>query len=251
MRIFNQLTWAAFLCLSVILCSTSSHAQYANTEGFETGWGIWNDGGTDAHRYQGDKNLTGNFSIRLRDNSNRSSSVYTDQLPLQGLTTATISFQFVAESFEANEDFFLEYSADGGSTFQTIRNFRVSDQFQNNVVRNEIVRFTRNFTNNSVFRFRSDASGDGDLVYFDQVGLNVTNGSACAVAVETRNIQCDGQGTTTIDDDMFTVDVIVTGENTSGTWTGTLGGQEGSGNFGQVRTYGPFRTNHGLSLIHI
>ena len=248
MRIFNQLTWAALLCLSVILCSTSSHAQYANTEGFETGWGIWNDGGTDAHRYQGDKNLTGNFSIRLRDNSNRSSSVYTDQLPLQGLTTATISFQFVAESFEANEDFFLEYSADGGSTFQTIRNFRVSDQFQNNVVRNEIVRFTRNFTNNSVFRFRSDASGDGDLVYFDQVGLNVTNGSACAVAVETRNIQCDGQGTTTIDDDMFTVDVIVTGEKTSGTWTGTLGGQEGSGNFGQVRTYGPFRTNHGSTI---
>ena len=228
--------------------STLSTAQWQNTEDFEQGWGIWNDGGSDAYRLNQANLVNGNYSARLRDNSNAASSIFTDNLNLSGFNVVFISFQFLPESMETNEDFFLEYSANGGTNFETIRNYVVGRDFNNGERRHEQVTVNRNFTNTSVFRFRCDASGNSDFIYLDDVTISTTAAGACSVAVTTNNIQCNGNGTSTIDDDTFTVDVTVTGSNTSGRWVGGIAGQDRTGNIGQTLTFGPFRTNHGSTI---
>ena len=78
-------------------------------------------------------------------------------------------------------------------------------------------------------------------------GGNPQNG-ACSIVVATSNIQCSGNGTSSIHDDTFTVDVVVTGSNTSSRWVGGIGGQDRTGSYGQRVTFGPFPTNSGSTI---
>ena|GEM_PF-5865597 len=71
---------------------------------------------------------------------------------------------------------------------------------------------------------------------------------ACEVHVEYSNIVCDDNGTSTYEDDTFTVDITVTGSNTNNQWSGMLGGQTMYGNYGEAITYGPFPTNAGSNI---
>ena len=240
------------LCLTLILgFSTLSNAQWQNTENFEQSLGIWNDGGSDALRLKQTNLVNGEYCVRLRDNSNAASSIFTDNLDLSGYNVVFVSFHYVPQSMEANEDFFLEYSSNGGANFETIKTYIVGRDFNNGDRKNDQVTINRNFTNSSVFRFRCDASGNSDFVYIDDVTISTSSvggGGACSVTATTSNLQCFGNGTTSIDDDTFTIDVTVTGSNTSGRWTGGINGQNRNGNIGQAVTFGPFRTNHGSTV---
>ena len=240
------------LCLTLILgFSTLSNAQWQNTENFEQSLGIWNDGGSDALRLKQTNLVNGEYCVRLRDNSNAASSIFTDNLDLSGYNVVFVSFHYVPLSMEANEDFFLEYSSNGGANFETIKTYIVGRDFNNGDRKNDQVTINRNFTNSSVFRFRCDASGNSDFVYIDDVTISTSSvggGGACSVTATTSNLQCFGNGTTSIDDDTFTIDVTVTGSNTSGRWTGGINGQNRNGNIGQAVTFGPFRTNHGSTV---
>ena len=65
----------------------------------------------------------GTFSIELRDDSGTSSSMITDDIDISSYGSIEISFDYEAVSMESGEDFFVRYSDDGGSSWQTIQTY--------------------------------------------------------------------------------------------------------------------------------
>jgi len=176
MRILIQLLknskWA---CLALVLSfsTTTSYAQWSDITGFEQGWGIWNDGGSDAYRlYEANSVLPGSYCARLRDNSGVSSSIYTNNLNLGGHSSVNIQFQYLAESMEHGEDFFLEYSSNGGSTYEKIETYTRGVHFNNGEKKSENVTVNKNFNDQCRFRFRCDASSNYDMIYLDDIKIN-------------------------------------------------------------------------------
>lgn len=143
-----------------------------DSEDFEGGWGIWNNGGSDSRRNINDAAYanSGSYCIRLRDNTN-TSVMTTDALDLSSLSSLTVDFSYIVNSFEGSEDFWLQISTDGGATFSTVEEWNLGDEFSNNVRMNDGITVTGSFTSNTVIRFRCDASNNGDHVFIDDVVL--------------------------------------------------------------------------------
>ncbi len=141
-----------------------------DSEGFESGWGIWNDGGSDSYRGSTSFANTGSYAIRLRDNTS-TSTMTTDNLNLNGYEEVTVDFSYIAVSMENGEDFWLQFSLDGGSTYQTVAVWARGADFNNNERKYETVTVTGTFTSTTKVRFRCDASGNADYIYIDDVTL--------------------------------------------------------------------------------
>ncbi|MEM7792789.1 MAG: sulfatase-like hydrolase/transferase, partial [Verrucomicrobiota bacterium] len=143
-----------------------------DSEDFESGWGIWNDGGSDARRALNDAAYanSGSYCIRLRDDTN-TSVMTTDVLDLSGFSSVTVEFSYIVNSFEGTEDFWLQVSTDGGVSFSTVEEWNLGDEFSNNVRENETVTILGSFSANTLLRFRCDASNNGDHVFIDDVVL--------------------------------------------------------------------------------
>ena len=92
---------------------------------FESGWGSFADGGGDAARRVNqdlDYIHQGVAGIRIRDNSGVASSMYQDSdNNVADYSELRVSFWFKAKSMDnSNEDFFLEYSSNGGSSWSIV-----------------------------------------------------------------------------------------------------------------------------------
>ena len=144
-----------------------------NLESFENGWGIWNDGGSDCRRVNSSSYAnTGVKSVRLRDNTN-SSTTTTDNLDLSNYEELTIAFSYITVSMDnANEDFWLQISSDGGATFTTVEEWNLNDEFVNLQRYNDTVNIAGPFTATTKLRFRCDASGNSDWVYLDDISIS-------------------------------------------------------------------------------
>jgi chitodextrinase len=148
---------------------------------FETGWDDWNDGGSDcARRAEATNSWEGNYSIRIRDNTN-SSVMTTDPLNLAGYSSIDIEFYFRPVGMENGEDFWLQYNS--GSGWQTVAVWVVG---QGGVANNNFYTSTvnidggaYNLVNGGQFRFRNDASVNNDRVFIDAVTItgNTTSGN--------------------------------------------------------------------------
>lgn len=139
-----------------------------NNESFENGWGIWNGGGSDALRIASDAN-TGAYSIRLRDNTS-SSVMTTNNLDLNTSTSVKINFSYIAYSMENNEDFWLQVSTNGGTSFTTVKSWVSGTDFTNGQRENVSFDITGlSFTATTRLRLRCDASNNGDEVYIDDI----------------------------------------------------------------------------------
>lgn len=158
-----------------------------DTNHFDSVWGIWNDGGTDC----ASSTTYGAYSIRLRDNTS-TSNMYTDALNLSSYSEITIDFNFIMSSMETGEDFFLEYSTNGGSSYTTMGNWiSGSGGYTNGSWYSESVTVEATFTSNTVFRFRCDASDDNDYVYIDDViisGCGISTSSTVASPALTSTV---------------------------------------------------------------
>ncbi len=144
-----------------------------NNSDFEAGLGIWNDGGSDCRRSINDASYaySGNYCVRLRDNTS-TSTMTTDNLNLSGFEEVTVDFTYYARSMETNEDFWLQASVDGGSSWITIVTWARGTDFNNNTRYFESVTMVGTFTSTTKFRFRADASGNSDWVYIDDVNIS-------------------------------------------------------------------------------
>lgn len=144
-----------------------------NSESFESGMGIWNDGGDDCARDSSSK-LNGTYSIDLQDNSGTPSSMITNNIDLTSYGSATVSFDFKSVSMETGEDFWLRYSSDGGINWITIATYVRGTDFNNDTKYSQTVTLSATnftFSVNSKFRIQCDASSDDDDVYIDSVEI--------------------------------------------------------------------------------
>ncbi|MDW3197376.1 MAG: zinc-dependent metalloprotease family protein [Cytophagales bacterium] len=160
-----------------------------NSNDFESGFGIWNDGGSDCRRSANDAQYSnGTYSIRLRDNTS-TSVMTTDNLDLSSFEEITVSFSYLARSMDnANEDFWLQVSTNGGSSYTIVEEWNQGDEFVNNVRENDAVTIQGPFTSNTRLRFRCDASGNSDWVYIDDVvitGCTTSTSRSTNTIVET------------------------------------------------------------------
>ena len=148
---------------------------------FNSNWGIWNDGGSDCRRSQRDAIYANGMEgrcVRLRDNTN-TSVMTTDNIDLSNYDDAFITFNFLARSMDnTNEDFWLQLSTDGGSTFTTVETWALGVEFLNDQRYFEELFISGPFTSTTQFRFRCDASGNQDWVYIDDVAIE-----ACSTSV--------------------------------------------------------------------
>ena len=94
----------------------------------------------------------------------------TDILDLSDYEELTVDFSYYVRSFDnANEDFWLQISTDGGTTYTTSEEWNLGDEFNNNEFKSDQVIIPGPFTANTSLRFRCDASGNSDWVYIDDV----------------------------------------------------------------------------------
>ncbi len=141
-------------------------------EGGSFGSSNWNDGGTDCLFHSGGNSPQGTYSINLQDNSTPpASTTFSDVLDLSAYADVKVSFTYQTISFDSsNEDFFLEVSTNGGSSYTTIEEWNLNDEFVNGVIDNdEATSSGIPLTNNTRVRFRCDATANGDDLYLDEI----------------------------------------------------------------------------------
>lgn len=156
-------------CLNA--CGNGDPCSYVpiNSNNFEAGFGIWTDGGTDCIRTNNAAYANSpTYSILLRDNTN-SSVMTTNNQNWSSYDEITVEFSYYAVSFENNEDFWVQISTNGGSSYTTVGDFNAGTQFSNQVRTSGTVVIAGPFTTNTRLRFRADASADDDRVYIDDV----------------------------------------------------------------------------------
>jgi hypothetical protein len=147
--------------------------QNIDFNNFESGWGIWNDGGSDCRRNRRDASYAlGTYCARLRDNTS-TSVMTTDNLDLSSYDEITVDFTYYPRSMDnSNEDFWLQLSTNGGSSFTTLEEWNRDDEFVNNQRYYDNVVISGPFSSNTKLRFRCDASGNSDWVYIDEVDIS-------------------------------------------------------------------------------
>ncbi len=147
-----------------------------DAENFESNWGIWNDGGSDCYRNNyAPYASSGSYTIRIRDNSGTASAMTTDNMNLSSFEEITIDFNYYPVGMENGEDFFLQGSLNGGSSWTTVATWAAGSQFSNGSAYSESVTVTvggANFSSTTKWRFQCDASVNNDRIYIDDVVIS-------------------------------------------------------------------------------
>jgi len=155
--------------------------QAYNFNDFENNWGIWNDGGQDAARSSNNYSAfanSGTGAVRIRDNSGSGSSIFTDNLDFSAFASIEVSFTYVPNSMENGEDFMLEVSTNGGSSFTTVQSWASGSDFSNDVRYFETVVISQSqLSSTTVIRLRCDASTNSDRVYLDDLEIQTCGSS--------------------------------------------------------------------------
>jgi hypothetical protein len=144
--------------------------QLSSTD-FESGWGVYVDGGSDCQRLSSASYAHGgSYSAEIRDNSGTASSFYSNPFSLSGYGQLEVDFWYYARSMESGENFFVELW--NGSSWQVIGNYAQGADFANNTMIHEVITVDSaavGFSSNAQLRFRADASGNNDWVDIDDV----------------------------------------------------------------------------------
>lgn len=184
---------------SLNICSGGGggcNTQTINTQGFESGWGIWTDGGTDCARINSASFAnTGIYSIQLRDNTSTSVMSTTNQ-NLAGYNQITVNFSYITGGFSTGEDFWAQISTNGGTTYTTVEDWVAGTDFSNGQRKSGTVTINGPFTSTTRIRFRCDASTDADVVYIDDVVITGCLNFTGDPSQEARTIVDDTKTTT-------------------------------------------------------
>ena len=166
---------------SVTITSSSSGGDpvVLITEGFEGGFGMWTDGGSDCSLYtSGTRAYEGSNAANIQDNSGIYSSFYlTNGIDVSspGYTKISVEFYFYAYSMETNEDFWVQYY--DGSAWQTVAAYSQGTSFNNVTFYTatvDIYESEYTFPTDMKIRFMCDASGNADDVYIDNITITAS-----------------------------------------------------------------------------
>jgi|GEM_PF-5856284 len=118
---------------------------------------------------------SGNYSMRLRDNSGYNSSLFSPIFNGTDKYGMTVEFSLYASSFESGEDFFVEISTDGGGSYVEMGRYIVNQDFNNDVRTSISASYTGALGQYTRIRIRCDASNNNDLMYIDDVVIKTCN----------------------------------------------------------------------------
>ncbi|WP_299278068.1 choice-of-anchor D domain-containing protein [uncultured Psychroserpens sp.] len=169
---------------------------------FESGYDGWTSGGVDATRFNSTTWAYGGaYCLQIRDDdaTGSASSVISPLFDFSNYNKVDFKFFFKPNSMETGEDFFVEYSSDGGTNWTIVATF-VSGIVANkdadfessgNIGYSKTVTlmstdYTFPVGNNSQFRVRCDASADNDHVNLDDI--EITGVSYCTPTVAPGGI---------------------------------------------------------------
>ena len=186
MENYTLLVRKYLLLFSVLLFSSITFSQTTiDTEDFNSGWGIWNDGGNRCQRLtSGTPN--GTPAIELTDDRGTNSAMTTDNIDLTSYLSVDFSFEFETNSFETGEDFWVRYY--DGSTWVTIATYTRGTDFNNGTTYTPTLTIdtgSYTFSSNSRFRIQADASGTGDYLYIDNITITGYTTLSCSSTVGT------------------------------------------------------------------
>jgi PKD repeat protein len=173
---------------------------------FESGFGIWTDGGGDCRLYtRSTRAYEGSNAIDIQDNSGVSSSFYlTNGIDVHnpGFVQIDVEFYFYAYSMDnSNEDFWVQYY--DGSSWNTVATYARSTDFDNNTFYVTTVTIDEayyNFPTGMKIRFMCDASGNADDVYIDNVKITGKS-SRTVTSPESNNVTTTKLYALAIEDD--------------------------------------------------
>ena len=180
-------TAQATMNITIVPQNNPNACDLFDSEDFESGFGIWNDGGGDAFVGAFPQSFSGSQALRLRDNTGDRASAFTDPINFSSAGSVIVRFNYEAASMENGEDFMLEVSTNGGSTFTLIRSWVSGTDFQNGQALSVEEVIPGNLLSNStVIRIRCDASANADQVYIDDLEIETCNGSGLLDPQETN-----------------------------------------------------------------
>jgi len=108
----------------------------------------------------------------LIDDTGSNASIVTSSIDFSSAISVTVQFSYVVVLFEAGEEFLLEISTDGGTSFTTSKAWVLNADFQNDVRMQAAFTIDNMvFSNNTVLRIRCNASGPADYVYIDDISI--------------------------------------------------------------------------------
>jgi hypothetical protein len=141
---------------------------------FEGGFGNWTDGGADCILYTGGARAhQGSNAVNLQDNTGTSVMTTGNQV-LSGKSEVQVEFWAYPNSFEGSEDFWLQISTNGGSSYTTVKAWVNGVDFSNGTFFSDSVIISGiTLTDQTRLRFRCDASGNKDDIYIDEVRVSV------------------------------------------------------------------------------
>ncbi len=164
-----------------------------HTADFESGLDGWTDGGTDAARVNNTaRSYSNDYSLEIRslDASGNNSSVLSPLFDIDNYDKVDIKFFFTAFNVEDNEEFFIEYSNDSGSSWTLVDTYHCGDTSSAGksgdfLYGDTIIFYSKTSTlldadfsfssgTTSQFRVRSSASDTTDLIYIDNVTITGT-----------------------------------------------------------------------------
>ena len=159
---------------------THDLAGYVNieSEDFESGLGAWTispiNGTIDFCEYVDDPaqspSVLNSSCVLLRKNGNYSRLI-SPSLDLQGVSSVRVDFKFVTEEFEGSEDFFLQVSTNGGSSYTNVRRWIRGVHFFNGTLMDASKIVNRVFSSNTKFRIQCSANGAEDYLYIDDIKI--------------------------------------------------------------------------------
>lgn len=175
--------WSGSFNFTTTGCTGGCTYVTINSNDFNSTWGIWNDGGSDCRRSANDAPYANGGTgrpVRLRDNTS-TSVMTTDNLDLSGYDELTVDFNFLPRLMENGEDFWLQVSTNGGSSYTTVATWVAGSDFSNNTREFETVVIPGGFSSTTRLRFRCDASANSDYIYIDDVVISGCQSSGALI----------------------------------------------------------------------
>ncbi len=146
---------------------------------FESGFGIWTDGGSDCVLYtKGTYATQGSNAACIQDNSGVASSFYLTNgvdVHTPAYVQINVEFEFISVKMEDNEDFWVQYY--DGSVWNTVATYTAGNDFENKstyATKVSILESQYNFPTDMKIRFMCDASDDRDDVFIDQIKISAS-----------------------------------------------------------------------------
>ena len=181
-------------------CNGGTTCAIVDSEDLETGFGIWIDGGNDCLRTINDAPFanSGVFCVRLRDNTT-TSNVSSPFLDYSGYESIQVSVSFITVGYDSGDQFHIEYSDNGGTTWNTIETYDFLGDIINNQRYNVSHTLTGPFTSDISVRFRNDAPANSRRAYVDDFlieGCTTISGNpTCTDGIQNGNetgVDCGG-----------------------------------------------------------